>query len=115
MNYRHIQLGYLDTIADGDQELRGTLLGMVIGELGAALPEIQRHLAGEDWEALHQLVHQLKSTLAFVGNDELAALNQHLLSCLEEKRYEADLAGYFIRYRDLCRPILEELAVEAGR
>ncbi|PHN03090.1 Hpt domain-containing protein [Flavilitoribacter nigricans] len=112
MTYQYIQLAYLDTIAGDDPQLRQTLLEMVQAELSAAVPEMNQALEDQQWEELHSIVHKLKSTLAFIGNQELTTLNQDMLSCLEERNYEADFGTWLSKYDHLSGPIRKELQQE---
>lgn len=112
MTYKYIQLEYLDTVAGDDQQLRKTLLEMVQQELSSAVPEMVQACEEQRWEELHEIVHKLKSTIAFVGNSELTSLNQNMLSQLEQKNYQADYSTWLSEYRHLAEPIQKELVQE---
>lgn len=110
--YKYIHLDYLETIAGDDHSLRKTLLEMVQQELSAAVPEMERAYQEQQWHNLHEIVHKLKSTLAFVGNPQLSKINQHMLSHLEQQNYNADYPGWLSEYRALTDPISAELIQE---
>lgn len=112
MTYKYIQLAYLDTVAGEDQQLRKTLLEMVQQELSAAVPDMVQAYEAQQWEDLHEIVHKLKSTLAFVGNPKLTSLNQNMLSQLEQKNYQADYSAWLSEYHHLAKPIQQELIQE---
>jgi HPt (histidine-containing phosphotransfer) domain-containing protein len=112
MTYQYIHLGYLDTVAGEDQQLRRTLLEMVQEELASAVPEMVQAYDSHNWEELHGIVHKLKSTLAFVGNPDLIRINQNILSHLEERNYSADFATWLSEYNHLYGPVRIELKQE---
>lgn len=112
MTHQYIHLGYLDTVAGDDQELRQTLLEMVQKELSTVVPEMNQAYRTQNWEGLHEIVHKLKSTLAFVGNPKLTTINQHLLSHLEEKNYTANFESWLSQFHQLSDPVQKELTQE---
>lgn len=112
MIYKYIQLSYLDTIAGDDPDLRQTLLEMVSQELSSALPQMKQALEQQNWDTLHEIVHKLKSTLAFIGNPELSEANQRILSNLENKNFAANFGGWLSVYGHLAVPIQQELQQE---
>lgn len=112
MSYQHISLGYLDTIVAGDTALRRTLLEMVHQELSNAIPEMKAAYGMRKWETLHGIVHKLKSTLAYVGNENLTITNQQLLTLLEQKNFKADLLPLLRKYEQLLPAVDSELRME---
>lgn len=115
MNYQHISLTYLDTIAADDEELRKTLLEMVHQELSSAIPNMMAAYDRQEWATLHGIVHKLKSTLAFVGNQELTATNRLLLNHLEQENYTADFPALLRLYQQLFPLIEMELRKELAQ
>lgn len=85
---------------------------MVQQELSSAIPDMVRAYEAQQWEDLHEIVHKLKSTLAFVGNPKLTSLNQNMLSQLEQKNYQADYSTWLSEYDHLAEPIQKELIQE---
>jgi HPt (histidine-containing phosphotransfer) domain-containing protein len=85
---------------------------MVQLELSSALPDMAEAFKTKKWEELHEIVHKLKSTLAFVGNSELTTINQKILSQLEQRNYQADYSCWLAKYKDLTQPIQKELIRE---
>ena len=64
---------YLDTMADGDVELRETMLAMLLEEIPAEIDEMRRAYDLRDWDTLWKTAHKHKSTLAFVGQPDMLA------------------------------------------
>lgn len=115
MTYQYIHLAYLDTIAGSDPELRQNLLEMVHAELASAVPQMHQAHRDRNWEELHSIVHKLKSTLAFIGNQDLTITNQLLLTNLEQKNYLADFSIWLTQYTQLSGPIGKELQQELAK
>ena len=84
-----VDFTYLDTMADGDVELRETMLAMLLEELPAEIDELRRAYATRDWDTLWKTAHKHKSTLAFVGQpDMLAAVRRIEVDAKEGHRPE---------------------------
>ena len=91
-NYQHINLTYLDLMTDGDPETRNTLLDLLVEELQTVPAQLREACERSEWVAALGIAHKMKSSLAFVGNDELIRSNQALWQGLHEKRDPAGLA-----------------------
>jgi len=80
--YKHIDLGYLDIMSDGDDDMKKTMLEMLLDEMPAEVQKMQEVLANSDWEELGKVSHKMKSTLAFIGSSTLTDNNAQLeLNC----------------------------------
>ena len=73
-----INLTYLDLMTDGDQEMKKTMLEMLLQELEPELKKMRELLDAENYEELHPVSHKMKSTLAFVGNDDMTEANTQI-------------------------------------
>ncbi len=76
--YAHINLSYLEQMCDGDQEMRHTMLGMILQELPDEIKKLKPLCAQKNWSELHAISHKLKSTLSFVGNDVMTDINKKI-------------------------------------
>ena len=85
MPYQYIHLAYLDQMAGDDSETRGQLLHMLIEDMEHNLPEMKALLQKQEWQALQNLSHHLKSTLVFAGNAEMARANRSIEKHLTEE------------------------------
>ena len=75
-NYTNLE--YLRLMSDGDAEMEKTMLEMLLAELPQEFSKLKAlHAAGE-WEDLSSISHKMKSTLAFVGNEEMTAANKEI-------------------------------------
>ncbi len=76
--HKLINLDYVELMSGGDTEMKKTLLQMVLQELPQELALQQQHAQNKDWEALGEISHKMKSTLAFVGNEQLTEWNKQV-------------------------------------
>ena len=76
--YKYIDLSYMDLMADGDVEMKKTMLGMLIDELPSEIEKMVGLSEASDWGNLKSVSHKLKSTLAFVGNETLTISNNEV-------------------------------------
>ncbi|MBI1226119.1 MAG: hypothetical protein GC192_12865 [Bacteroidetes bacterium] len=74
----HINLDYLRLMADNDDEMIQTMLAMLLEELPEEMGKIQELCQAENWDELTRVSHKMKSTLAFVGNDDMTNANKEL-------------------------------------
>jgi HPt (histidine-containing phosphotransfer) domain-containing protein len=112
MTYKYINLDYLDTISSGDDSTRRMLLEMVQTEMNSVLSQMRQAYRDGNWPEFHHIAHQLKSTLAFIGNPELTLANQSILSHLEDEDYAADYELWLAVFERLSDPVLQELHKE---
>ncbi len=101
----YTNLEYLRLMADGDEEMIQTMLGMLLEELPEEFGKIKTTFQEKDWEELKKVSHKMKSTLAFVGNEELTAANKEMERILKE---ESDFAriGDLIKNMDSVMPLV---------
>ena len=68
-----VDFSYLDTMVDGDDELRQTMLEMLLTEMPEEIAGMRSAYDDGDWDTLWKTSHKHKSTLAFVGHPEMIA------------------------------------------
>ena len=76
--FKYIDLSYLDQMCDGDQEMRQTMLRMILQELPDEIQKIPALCQQHNWSEVHAVSHKLKSTLSFVGNDNMTDINKKI-------------------------------------
>ena len=105
---------YLDTMADGDVELRETMLAMLLEELPSEIDELRRAYAARDWTTMWQTAHKHKSTLAFVGHPDMLAAVRRIENDAKEVRHPEALDEP-LRLLEKYRPeVLEAVRRELG-
>jgi len=76
--YKHINLSYLDLMADGDREIKKTIIGMMLDELPNDIAVMKELVHHKKWQEVHQISHKHKSTFPFIGYDVLTESNVEL-------------------------------------
>jgi HPt (histidine-containing phosphotransfer) domain-containing protein len=89
MTYKHINLDYLDTMTGGDEEMKGEMLSMLILEIPDEMAKMEAATAAADWEEVFQISHKFKTTLSFIGNEEMITTNKTVEYC---SRHRVDVA-----------------------
>lgn len=84
-----INLDYLRLMADNDDEMIQTMLAMLQEELPEEMGKIRELALSENWDELTRVSHKMKSTLAFVGNDDMTEANKALE---RETKYKYDIS-----------------------
>jgi len=72
----YINLSYLELMADGDQDMKKTMIGMLLEEPLRDIEKMQEMTDVMNFDQIQAISHKMKSTLAFVGNEKLTALNK---------------------------------------
>ncbi len=70
-----VNLDYLKLMTDGDEEMEQTMLEMLLSELPEEFEKMEALHAAHDWQDLNKVSHKMKSTLAFIGNEDLTNAN----------------------------------------
>ncbi len=78
MDYKYINLEYLDLMSDGDLDMKKVMIDMLLEEIPVEIKKLsQMHQTG-DWNQLKEVSHKLKSTLAFIGNPTMTSSNERV-------------------------------------
>lgn len=99
----HINLSYLRLMADDDEDMILTMLGMLIEELPSEFEKIKQFYQEKNWDELKKVTHKMKSTLAFVGNDDLTTANMEIESILKNEA-EMERIGTLIKKMEEAMP-----------
>jgi HPt (histidine-containing phosphotransfer) domain-containing protein len=73
--YNYINLDYIDLMTDGDNDMKATMLEMLLEEMPAEIEKMKAHSEAQEWEDLFKAAHKMKSTLSFIGNDNMTQAN----------------------------------------
>jgi len=74
--YQFINLEYLELMSDGDESMKKVLLEMLIEELPAEVVKMRGLEQSSSWNELCSVSHKMKSTLSYVGNEEMTLANK---------------------------------------
>lgn len=76
--HKFIDLSYLELMSDGDDDMKKTMLEMLLEELPEEIQKMSQLTAAENWEELSSVSHKMKSTLSFVGYEAMTEMNKEL-------------------------------------
>ena len=109
MTHQLINLDYLNSMTDGDAEMKQEMLGMLTAEIPEEIGKLQDAAAAEDWEEVFQISHKLKTTLAFVGNEDMTTLNKTIEHCARHTVDTAELPPMVAQLTAMSLLVVEEL------
>jgi HPt (histidine-containing phosphotransfer) domain-containing protein len=109
MSYQHINLDYLDTMTGGDAETMQQMLEMLIDEIPTEITKMQASVHVKDWEEVFQISHKLKTTLAFIGNDDMISLNKTIEHCSRHQVEIHEISPMVQQLSSLSNPVVDEL------
>ena len=75
-NFQFIDLSYLDLMADGDDDMKQTMIEMLLDEVPTEMEKMTDLHQSEDWKELREVSHKMKSTLSFIGNSAMTEANK---------------------------------------
>jgi len=78
INFQFINLDYLDLMSDGDEDMKQTMIEMLLEEIPEEMEQMRVYNEEGNWKELREVSHKMKSTLSFVGNKEMTAANQQV-------------------------------------
>lgn len=76
--HKFIDLSYLELMSDGDDDMKKTMLEMLLEELPEEIQKMSQLTAAENWDELSSVSHKMKSTLSFVGYEAMTEMNKEL-------------------------------------
>jgi len=76
--YQFINLDYLDMMSDGDIEMKKVMLDMLFEELPQEISKMRTLTDASDWNEMKAVSHKMKSTLSFVGCDDMTTSNSEI-------------------------------------
>jgi len=112
--YKFINLEYLELMADGDPEMKGVMLDMLLTELPEELSKMRTEFDQQAWEILGSTSHKMKSTLSFVGNPQMNEANKEIESICKEGNNPEQIGDRIKTMEALVDNILAEIKEEVG-
>lgn len=79
VKFKYLDLCYLESLIGKDAETQILILSTLLDEVPQEVALLEQLLAEEDWKVFHEVSHKLKSTLAYIGNEEIFDANQNMM------------------------------------
>jgi len=108
-NFQFINLDYLDLMSDGDEDMKQTMIEMLLEEIPEEMEQMRVLNAEGNWKELREVSHKMKSTLSFVGNKEMTAANQQVEDIAKVGEGTEALPALLATLFDIYPKALEEL------
>ncbi len=109
MNFKYINTEYLEMVAGGDSDLLKELIGMFRDQVNEFNSELKEHFAGGNNQAMGNLAHKAKSSVAIMGMDSLANMLKIFETEAKDGKNAEKYQSYIQRFEDETRHALEEL------
>ncbi|MDZ7880107.1 MAG: hypothetical protein U5L45_20685 [Saprospiraceae bacterium] len=109
MTYKYINLDYLDTMTGGDEEMKNEMISMLTLEIPDEMAKMQAATAAADWEEVFQISHKFKTTLSFIGNEEMITTNKTVEYCSRHRVDVAEISKMVAQLAEKTPFVLEEL------
>ena len=113
--YKYINLDYMDMMSDGDESMKKIMLEMLLEELPQEIKKMTELLEQENWEMLSSVSHKMKSTLAFVGNEEMTNANKQIEEIAKSEPVSNSLKSLINELERLCPMAITELKEEFSK
>lgn len=113
--YKFINLDYMDMMSDGDGSMKKIMLEMLLEELPQEVKKMTVLLEQKNWEELGSVSHKMKSTLAFVGNEEMTAANKNVEQMAKSSPSPEAIRHLINVLEKLCPMAVAELKEEASK
>ena len=107
--FSYIQLDYLETMSEGDSDMMQTMLEMLITEIPEEVEKMKHCVVTQNWEELFQLSHKMKTTLSFVGNEDMINTNKTLEHCAHHEVSIDEIPAMVQTLMNLTPKVIEEL------
>jgi len=98
MDYKYINIEYLESVSGGDNNIIIEIVTLFREQAEEFYKEMTSRLAAKDYHSLSLLAHKAKSSVAIMGMNDLAVM-------LKTDKYES----YIARFKDDTDNALKEL------
>ena len=107
--YEYVNPEYLDLMTEGDAATKKVILEMLLTELPSELAKMRALNDKEEWQTLWEVSHKMKSTLPFVGNEEMIDTNKQVEKLAKGRVQLNDIPIKLNKLEELCQKAIEEL------
>lgn len=107
--YENLNLDYLNLMTGGDAEMQKMMLDILFEELPVEIELLSTHYNNQAWDDLKSISHKLKSTLAFVGNDQMTIANTQIEQNAMHVENTDDIPGLIGQIKEMYPKVMEEL------
>ena len=113
--YQFINLDYLDMMSDGDIEMKKVMLDMLFEELPQEISKMRTLTDASDWNEMKAVSHKMKSTLSFVGCDDMTTSNSEIESICKAGTGTEEVTTLLSIMENKLDSVMAELKMEYDR
>ena len=113
--YQFINLDYLDMMSDGDIEMKKVMLDMLFEELPQEISKMRTLTDASDWNEMKAVSHKMKSTLSFVGCDDMTTSNSEIESICKAGTGTEEVTTLLAVMENKLDSVMAELKMEYDR
>lgn len=113
--YDYINLEYMEMMSEGDPSMKKVMIEMLMEELPQEIDKMEALSVECNWSELMSVSHKMKSTLAFVGNENMTETNKQIESLSKEVCDIDKIPGLVGSLKNLCPKVLNELQQEMNK
>lgn len=108
-NFQFIDLSYLDLMSDGDDDMKLTMIEMLLEEVPVEMQKMNDLYQAGDWKELREVSHKMKSTLSFIGNSAMTEANKKVEDIAKDVNGLEELPALLGTLLNIYPKALEEL------
>jgi len=102
-------LSYLNTITQGDEDLKLKMLQTILDEAPEELSRIKAFYISNDWSKLRGAAHKFKSTLVFLGNKKLETVVKKIEQNARNESEHVKIGDMINYVTENCQLLLEQV------
>lgn len=115
MEKKVINLNYLNDLAKGKSEFVKDMIDIFLEDNHEEILNLERNIQNKDYLLIKEVAHKMRSTIAFVGLDQLI---ENELSEIEQLASDKSDIGKitisFLKVKDICQKAAEELKLSGS-
>ncbi len=104
-----IDLTYLKSVTDGDEELIKELVDIFKTQIPEYLNEFNEAIGQKDADSLSKIAHKSKSSVAIMGLSDLASKLSELEQKANDEGFSNDFASYVTNFESECNNAIKQL------
>ena len=113
--YDYINLEYMEMMSEGDSSMKKVMIEMLMEELPQEIDKMDALVKDRNWNELMSVSHKMKSTLAFVGNENMTEANKQIESLSKEGSNTDSIPELLESLKNLYPKVLNELQQEIDK
>ena len=113
--YDYINLEYMEMMSEGDSSMKKVMIEMLMEELPQEIDKMDALVKDRNWNELMSVSHKMKSTLAFVGNENMTEANKQIESLSKEGSNTDSVPELLESLKNLYPKVLNELQQEIDK